>query len=93
MRFDIRGYPYVSDTALDEWKEGGQSARCVETCEGGMSTKLKALYGAPLWTLRELDTVRDCLSHLGIEVYVTSRPKAKQLVSELPVYGDPRLSR
>ena len=90
MRFDLRGYPYVADTTLDEWKEGPERVLCRNV--KGMLTKLKALYGAPLWTLRELDIVRDSLSRLGIKVYVRSRPKARQLVYEYPITGDPRHS-
>ena len=89
MRFDLRGYPCVSDTALDEWKKGPDRVLCQDV--KGMPTKVRAFYGAPLWTLRELETVRDRLRDLGIEVYVKSRPKAKQLVHDRPILGDPRL--
>ena len=40
MRFEIRGYPYVSDTTLDEWKEGPERTLCRSV--KGMLTKLKA---------------------------------------------------
>jgi len=89
MRFDLYRYPRITDATFDEWKQGPDRVLCRKV--KGSPTALKAFYGAPLWTLRELDTIRDCLHSLGIDVYVKTRPKARQLVHEAPVVGDPRL--
>lgn len=76
-------------TTLNEWKE--QPDRVLARSVKNVPTLLKAFYGATLWTLAEVNTLRACLKWEGIEVYKTTHPKAGALVYTSPITGDPRL--
>lgn len=80
MSFGMRDYPLVTDDTFDEWKNEEDRVLCRDV--KNKVTRLKAFYGAPLWTRKELDIVRDCLRRVKIEVVVSSKPLARQLVDK-----------
>ena len=71
MRLNIENYPFIV---------GGQVPQGIYLrFRPGSSTFLKALYGAPTWTVEELRIWTECFAEMGIQCFKTPIITQKKL--------------
>ena len=74
----IDKWPWITETTFDEWKKNNEEHKIISK-DRDLRTFLKAFYGAPIWTIYELEIVKECIENVGIQVIMKTSPKKKFL--------------
>ncbi len=69
-------WPWITEESLKKWKDSND---LLIPEKSRATTVLKAFYGAPIWTLKELKIFKEILSEFGIKC--VNCPKARDLKS------------
>lgn len=78
-------WPWITgDDVVDEWRRG----RDGMLLRGGKyQTVLKAFYGAPAWTRKELEVVVGCFREIGATIQLMDKVKLRAAVPQSPGSG------
>lgn len=87
-------WPWIDAETFKEWKGSPEETKIWESSDYvkypiKCSTYLKAFYGAPCWTVQEMDHVTKAMTAMGWKFVKKSVPTKKHLISNSADLGLP----
>jgi hypothetical protein len=76
------GYPWINKDVMTKWKIAPEKNDVIVKKGEFIGTSLKSQWGAPIWTIEELQIFEECFKKVGI-IRCTSYPKEEDLIRSM----------